>query len=151
MAPQASTPSTRSRRWRRVGLGVAVAMVPALFAWLAWQSLASRKPPPVAAAAVAENVKPAPLPAASQGWALVQSQVCLRCHGMEHTHVGPGFAQIAQRYRGQPDAQAYLERKIREGSVGVWGRKLMPRQPGISAAQAQAMAAWVLEQPDPRP
>ena len=142
-------PSPASRRWRRVWLGVAVAMVPALFAWLAWQSLASRKPPPAAPAAVAE--KAAALPAASEGWALVQSQFCLRCHGMEQTHVGPGFAQIAQRYRSQPDAQAYLARKIREGSAGVWGRKLMPRQPGISVEQAQAMAAWVLEQPDPAP
>lgn len=147
MAPQAST---SSRRWRRVGLGLAAAMVPALFAWLAWQSLASRKPPP-APAAVAENPNQAPLPAASEGWSLVQSQFCLRCHGMQQTHVGPGFAQISQRYRSQPDAQAYLARKIREGSAGVWGRKLMPRQPGISVEQAQAMAAWVLEQPHPAP
>ena len=142
-------PSPASRRWRRVWLGVAVAMVPALFAWLAWQSLASRKPPPAAPAAVAE--KAAALPAASEGWALVQSQFCLRCHGMQQTHVGPGFAQIARRYRDAPDAHEYLARKIREGSAGVWGRKLMPRQPGISAEQAQAMAVWVLEQPDPAP
>ena len=144
-------PSPASRRWRRVGLGLAVAMVPALFAWLAWQSLNSRKPPPAAPAEVAETVQQTPLPAASEGWALVQSQFCLRCHGMQQTHVGPGFAQIARRYRNQPDAQAYLARKIREGSAGVWGRKLMPRQPGISAEQAQAMAVWVLEQPDPAP
>ncbi len=143
------SPSPASRRWRRVGLCLVVAMVPALFAWLAWQSLASRKPPPAAPAALAE--KPAALPAASEGWALVQSQFCLRCHGMQQTHVGPGFAQIAQRYRSRPDAQAYLARKIREGSAGVWGRKLMPSQPGISVEQAQAMAAWVLEQPDPAP
>lgn len=148
MAPQAST---SSRRWRRVGLGLAALMVPALFAWLAWQSLNSRKPPPAAPAAVAETVQQTLLPAASEGWALVQSQFCLRCHGMQQTHVGPGFAQIARRYRNQPDAQAYLARKIREGSAGVWGRKLMPRQPGISAEQARAMAVWVLEQPDPAP
>lgn len=148
MAPQSSTPS---RRWRRVGLGVAALMVPALFAWLGWQSLNSRKPPPATPAALAESVNPAPLPAASEGWALVQAQFCLRCHGMQQTHVGPGFAQIAQRYRGQPDAQAYLARKIREGSAGIWGRKLMPRQPGISVEQAQAMAVWMLEQPEPAP
>ncbi|WP_159911303.1 c-type cytochrome [Pantoea sp. 18069] len=139
---QPSSPA--SRRWRRVGLGVAVAMVPALFAWLAWQSIHSRRPPPPAPA-----VSAAPLPAASEGWAQVQAQFCLRCHGMEQTHVGPGFAQIAQRYRGEPDALAYLARRIREGSAGVWGRKLMPRQPGISAEQAQAMAVWLLAQPDP--
>ena len=142
-------PASASRRWRRVGLGVAVAMVPALFAWLAWQSINSRRPPPPAP--VAEAVSAAPLPAASEGWAQVQAQFCLRCHGMEQTHVGPGFAQIAQRYRDAPDAHEYLARKIREGSAGVWGRKLMPRQPGIGAAQARAMAVWVLAQPDPPP
>ncbi len=136
MAQQSSSPS---RRWRRVGLGVAAALVLALLAWLGWQSL-SAGPAPVSSAV---------LSAPRDGWALVQSQFCLRCHGMEQTHVGPGFAQIAQRYRGDPAALDHLARKIREGSAGVWGRKLMPRQPGVSAEQAQAMAVWVMAQPDP--
>lgn len=140
-------PSTPSRRWRRVGLGVAVAMVPALFAWLAWQSINSRKPPPAAPAAGA--VGAVALPTASEAWALVQSQYCLRCHGMEQTHVGPGFAQIAQRYRDDPSAPAQLAERIQHGSAGRWGRRLMPRQPGIGPGQAQALAAWVLAQPDP--
>jgi len=140
-------PSTPSRRWRRVGLGLAVAMVPAMFAWLAWQSINSRKPPP--AAPVAAAVSAAALPAASAGWALVQSQYCLRCHGMEHTHVGPGFAQIAQRYRNDPQALAQMAERIHLGSAGRWGRKLMPRQPGIGPEQAKVLAAWVLAQPDP--
>lgn len=131
--------SSPSRRWRRVGLGAAAALVLVLLAWLGWQSLSAR-PAPVFSA-----VPSAP----RDGWSLVQSQYCLRCHGMEFTHVGPGFAQIAQRYRGKPEALEHLARKIREGSAGVWGRKLMPRNPRISAQDAQAMAAWVLSQPDP--
>lgn len=140
-------PSTPSRRWRRVGLGVAVAMVPALFAWLAWQSINSRKPPPAAPAA--DAVSAAALPTASAGWALVQSQYCLRCHGMELTKVGPGFAQIAQRYRDDPQASARMAERIQHGSAGRWGRKLMPRQTGISPEQARVLAVWVLAQPDP--
>jgi cytochrome c len=84
-----------------------------------------------------------------EGGALVQSQHCLRCHGMVQTHVGPGFAQIAERYRGDPAAQDRLARAIRGGSAGAWGRKLMPRNPAISTEQAQALAAWVLAQPNP--
>jgi len=140
-------PAPASRRWRRVGLGVAAAMVPALFAWLAWQSINSRQPPPAAPVAGAA----AALPSASEGWALVQSQYCLRCHGMEQTHVGPGFAQIAQRYRHDAGAPAQLAERIQHGSAGRWGRRLMPRQPGITPDQAQALAAWVLAQPDPVP
>ncbi len=70
---------------------------------------------------------------------------------MVNTHVGPGFAQIAERYRGDPAALERLAGKIREGSAGVWGRKLMPRNPAISAEQAQTLAAWVLAQPNPDP
>jgi len=117
---------------------VAAALVLVLLAWLGWQSL--RVP------AAQSSALP---PTRQSGWSLVQDQYCLRCHGMEFTHVGPGFAQIAQRYRGDPAALERLALKIREGSAGVWGRKLMPRNPRIHAEDAQAMAAWVLSQPDP--
>lgn len=124
-----------SRRW----LWVACAAVAiALCAWLAWCSLSK---------SIDRSV---PL-ALREGRELVQSQHCLRCHGMVNTHVGPGFAQIAERYRGDPAALERLAGKIREGSAGVWGRKLMPRNPAISAEQAQTLAAWVLAQPNPDP
>ena len=120
-----------------MGLVLAAALVLVLLVWLGQQSLR----PPAAPAG--------PPPTQQAGWTLVHDQYCLRCHGMEFTHVGPGFAQIAQRYRGDPAALERLARTIREGSAGVWGRKLMPRNPRINAEDAQAMAAWVLSQPDP--
>ena len=61
--------------------------------------------------------------------------------------MGPSFRQIADRYRAQPDAANYLARKIREGSVGKWGRTVMPRHPQVTEVQAQAMALWVLGLP----
>ena len=45
---------------------------------------------------------------------------------------------------GRADAPDYLARKIREGSVGVWGRTLMPRHPQITQEQAVQMAQWLL-------
>ena len=70
------------------------------------------------------------------GRALVEASDCLRCHGLERHAVGPGFRQIAARYAGRSDAGEYLAGRIREGSVGVWGRTLMPRHPQITEAQA---------------
>ena len=74
---------------------------------------------------------------------------CLTCHGMVRKQVGPGFAQIAERYRGDDAAAARLAGKIRQGAVGAWGRVIMPRQPKVSEAEAQLLAAWVLAQRAP--
>lgn len=82
------------------------------------------------------------------GLDLARKNACLACHGLVHKQVGPGFAQIAQRYRNDADAPARLAAKIRDGSVGTWGRVIMPRQTQVSEADAQALAGWVLSQPD---
>ena len=78
---------------------------------------------------------------------MVEASDCLRCHGMDRRYVGPSFRQIADRYRAQPDAANYLARKIREGSVGVWGRTVMPRHPQVNEAQSSDMARWLLSLP----
>lgn len=78
---------------------------------------------------------------------LSQDRGCMRCHGMVTKFVGPGFLQIADRYRGDPGAAARLSAKIVQGSVGTWGNVIMPRQPQVSAAEAKALAEWVLAQP----
>lgn len=102
---------------------------------------------PVPAAGDAADAAAAPKTTSLAGQALVESSDCLRCHGMDRRYVGPSFRQIAERYREQPDAASYLARKIREGSVGVWGRTVMPRHPQVNEAQAQGMALWLLSLP----
>lgn len=74
---------------------------------------------------------------------------CMACHGMVRKAVGPGFAQIADRYRGDDAAAARLEGKIRHGAVGTWGRVIMPRQPKVTEGEARLLAAWVLAQRGP--
>jgi cytochrome c len=78
---------------------------------------------------------------------LSQDRGCMRCHGMVTKFVGPGFQQVADRYRGDATAAARLSAKIMQGSVGTWGNVIMPRQPQVSAAEASALAEWVLAQP----
>ena len=101
---------------------------------------------PTSTAPVA-GVAEVPQTSSLAGQALVQASDCLRCHGMDRRYVGPSFRQIADRYREQPDAADYLARKIREGSVGVWGRTVMPRHPQVTEAQSSDMARWLLSLP----
>ena len=105
---------------------------------------------PTSTAPVA-GVAEVPQTSSLAGQALVQASDCLRCHGMDRRYVGPSFRQIADRYREQPDAADYLARKIREGSVGVWGRTVMPRHPQVTEAQSSDMARWLLSLPPAQP
>lgn len=105
---------------------------------------------PTSTAPVA-GVAEVPQTSSLAGQTLVQASDCLRCHGMDRRYVGPSFRQIADRYREQPDAADYLARKIREGSVGVWGRTVMPRHPQVTEAQSSDMARWLLSLPPAQP
>ena len=79
--------------------------------------------------------------------ALASDYGCMTCHGLVRKQVGPGFAQISARYQGDAQAATRLAAKIRNGSVGAWGRVVMPRQTRVSEADAVALAGWVLSQP----
>lgn len=104
-----------------------------------------------AAVALVPTAAPAAAPMPDEVAALARSSGCLACHGLVRKQVGPGFAQIAERYRGDAGAPDRLAGKIRHGSVGTWGRVIMPRQPQVSEADAQRLAAWVLARPAPPP
>ena len=98
------------------------------------------RPPGAPAASPAAAAKPQ-APAAV---ALLGKNGCTACHGMDTRLVGPGFAEIAKKYAGQADAQAYLGGKIRAGGTGVWGAIPMPAQP-LSEADAKSIAQWLAD------
>jgi cytochrome c len=77
---------------------------------------------------------------------LSRARGCMACHGMLHKQVGPGFAQIGERYKDDASASARLANKIRAGSVGAWGRVIMPQQTQVTEAEARLLAEWVLAQ-----
>ncbi|AMM26786.1 cytochrome C [Variovorax sp. PAMC 28711] len=83
--------------------------------------------------------------------ALARKNSCMACHGLVHKQVGPGFAEVARRYRNDAALAPQLAAKIRNGSVGTWGRLIMPRQPQLSEDDALVLARWVLSQPPPPP
>lgn len=152
MHPDDDTPPPRPRwlGWALIAFGLLVALgmlnlgVRMVLSAKPAQAESPQQPTSTAPVAGFDEVPPT---SSLVGQALVQASDCLRCHGMDRRYVGPSFRQIADRYRAQPDAANYLARKIREGSVGVWGRTVMPRHPQVNEAQSSDMARWLLSLP----
>jgi cytochrome c len=66
------------------------------------------------------------------------------CHDFAASWAGPSFAAIGKRYAGNAAAVATLADHIRSGSSGAWGGGAMPPHPDMSAAQATALAQWIV-------
>ena len=75
---------------------------------------------------------------------LVTRNACLACHGLSGRIVGPGFEEVAARYRGRADAETYLIRKIRLGGEGVWGAVPMPPQQALKDDEVATIARWLV-------
>ena len=75
---------------------------------------------------------------------LVVKKNCLACHYVDKRKYGPSFQQIAAKYADDKKATEKLAKKIRRGGTGVWGADVMPAQPQVSAAEARALATYVL-------
>ena len=69
---------------------------------------------------------------------------CLACHQVDKRKYGPNFKEIAAKYADQKNAAEVLAKRIRKGGTGVWGQDVMPAQPQVSAAEARALARYVL-------
>lgn len=76
---------------------------------------------------------------------LAEAKGCFACHQVEAKVVGPAFAWVAYKYKGNPKAEATLAHAIEHGVNGVWGGMPMPAQ-NVTPAQAKELAAWVLAQ-----
>ncbi len=78
--------------------------------------------------------------------AIMKKARCVACHAVDGKRVGPGFRDVAVRYRGQADAPAKLAAKVRAGGAGVWGTVPMIPHPAdkISDADLEAVVDWVL-------
>ena len=67
-----------------------------------------------------------------------------RAIGMTSRVIGPGFNEIATKYQGRADAQAYLSKESGR-RAGVWGAVPMPPQAAFKDSDAQAIARWIVE------
>lgn len=84
--------------------------------------------------------------AADDGAALLKKSNCMGCHKMEGKLVGPGFAEIAKKYKGDAAAEAKLETKVAKGGAGVWGTMPMPAMNNVKPEDIKTMVAFILSQ-----
>lgn len=76
--------------------------------------------------------------------AMLKKGNCMGCHKMEGKLMGPGFTEIAKKYKGDSAAVAKLETKVIKGGTGVWGTMPMPAMSNVSAADSKAMVAYIM-------
>jgi cytochrome c len=75
---------------------------------------------------------------------IARKNACMGCHAVDRKLVGPSFQQIAGKYKGDAQAQAGLETKVRDGGSGVWGVLPMPSHRSMNGADIKTVVGWIL-------
>jgi len=75
---------------------------------------------------------------------LLKKNACTACHAVDKKLVGPGYKEVAAKYKGQKDAAAKLADKVKKGGQGAWGPIPMPPNPNVSDADMNAMIKFIL-------
>lgn len=78
------------------------------------------------------------------GEALAKSSGCFACHTADKKLLGPGYKEIADRYRSDKGAEASLIKKVKDGSKGVWGDIPMPPNAHVKDEDIKTMVQWIL-------
>lgn len=81
--------------------------------------------------------------AGDPGFALMKSSDCFNCHAIEQKVVGPPLVDIAAKYRGQPGAIDASVKRVREGSMKIWGEVPMLPHPQHTTDEVTIMLRWV--------
>lgn len=95
-------------------------------------------------ALAAPAAQPADAPAKPDGLSLAKQYACVACHGVSNKIVGPGFTEIAAKYKGDSAAQDALAGKVRNGTGGAWGPVPMPAQAHVKDEDIKALVGWIL-------
>ncbi|WP_229215964.1 carbohydrate-binding protein [Dyadobacter frigoris] len=73
---------------------------------------------------------------------------CKVCHQPNTKSVGPSFADVSNKYKGQSGALEKLVKKVREGGSGVWGEVAMAAHPALPVADAEVIVKYILNSTD---
>lgn len=85
--------------------------------------------------------------ATDDGEALFKKSGCSACHSADKKLLGPAYKDVAAKYRDNKEAQAMLEKKVRSGGAGNWGKVLMPpTSKSVSDESIKTIIQWVLSQ-----
>ena len=75
---------------------------------------------------------------------LANQSGCMACHKVEEKLIGPGFKDVADKYKDQPGALETLTQKVKKGGSGNWGRMPMPPHSQLSDETIKTLVTWVL-------
>jgi len=82
---------------------------------------------------------------AESGEVLAKNNNCLTCHAIDKKTLGPSFKDIAAKYKDDKGAQTALEKKVRSGGAGAWGKIPMPATAmSVSDGDIKGIVHWVL-------
>ncbi|MEA1785991.1 ThuA domain-containing protein [Arenibacter sp. GZD96] len=81
--------------------------------------------------------------AAVTGKALTEGMDCKSCHKEAEKSIGPSYLQIAEKYKNDRRATAYLQKKIVSGGSGVWGEVAMAAHPNITDDETRQIALYI--------
>ncbi|WP_035826511.1 SorB family sulfite dehydrogenase c-type cytochrome subunit [Janthinobacterium sp. RA13] len=141
-SPRAYWEATVKKMKKPFGAQFDDADVPAMVDYLVKTYGAERGAATLATVA-AKSVAAAPAASGKDVKTLLATNGCMACHALDQKVVGPGFTEVAARYKGK-DGAAAVAANIRSGGAGKWGPVPMPPFSQLSAADAASLAKYVL-------
>jgi len=75
---------------------------------------------------------------------LAKKSGCSNCHKIEKKMVGPGWEDVAKKYKDDPEATAKLSDKIVKGGKGVWGPIPMPANPKLTEPEVKELVTFIM-------
>lgn len=82
----------------------------------------------------------------ADGLSLAKKNNCLMCHGVNNKIVGPGFTEVAAKYKSDDGAAGRLIEKIKKGGTGNWGSISMPAQTQVNEDELKFLVNWILKE-----
>jgi cytochrome c len=86
-----------------------------------------------------------PIQIDATGLTAIRTSNCFNCHAFDSKLIGPSFRDIGKKYKPTAANIALLQKRILEGSTGVWSNVAMPSHPELIKQQALDMVQWILK------
>jgi len=79
-----------------------------------------------------------------KGLELIGASDCTTCHKLRGKNIGPGYSDVADKYRNTPHALDTLVQKVIKGGSGNWGTIPMTGHPLLPEADVRLMVSYIL-------
>lgn len=81
----------------------------------------------------------------NNGLNIMMTSNCITCHGFNTKAMGPSFLDINKRYPATKANIDSLAKRIKDGSMGIWGKEKMPPHPELSAVDIKSIVQWIIK------